>query len=104
MTTEPMTPSGAGARPAIAAPKRTGTARIVRGVCAAAVAAIVIVGALPAEAHRCDRTDNDRAEASRAIRVLTGEIDAMERAIIEALRLQTGQLSGYTAQSTKAIT
>ncbi|MDE0048426.1 MAG: hypothetical protein OXO52_01470 [Rhodospirillales bacterium] len=104
MTTEPMTPSGAGARPAIAAPKRTGMAWIVRGVCAAAVAAIVIVGALPAEAHRCDRTDNDRAEASRAIRVLTGEIDAMERAIIEALRLQTGQLSGYTAQSTKAIT
>ena len=27
----------------------------------------------------------------------------MERAIIEALRLQTGQLSGYTAQSAKAI-
>ena len=28
----------------------------------------------------------------------------MERAIIEALRLQTGQLAGYTAQSTKALT
>ncbi len=28
----------------------------------------------------------------------------MERAIIEALRLQTGQLSGYAAQSTKALT
>ena len=28
----------------------------------------------------------------------------MERAIIEALRLQTGQLSGYTAQSARAIT
>ena len=58
----------------------------------------------PALGHACDRTDNDRAEASRAIRVLTGEIDAMERAIIEALRLQTGQLSGYTAQGTKALT
>ena len=57
-----------------------------------------------AQGHGCDRTDNDRAEASRAIRVLTGEIDAMERAIIEALRLQTGQLSGYVAQSTKALT
>ena len=104
MTTEPMTAPGGGARPAIAAPKRTGMARIVRGVCAAAVAAVAIAGASAAEAHRCDRTDNDRAEASRAIRVLTGEIDAMERAIIEALRLQTGQLSGYAAQSTKALT
>ena len=87
-----------------AAPKRAGMTRLARGVCAAAVAAIAILAASPAEALRCDRTDNDRAEASRAIRVLTGEIDAMERAIIEALRLQTGQLSGYTAQSTKAIT
>ena len=104
MTTEPMTASGGGARPIIAAPKRTGMAWIVRGVCAAAVAAVAIAGASPAEALRCDRTDNDRAEASRAIRVLTGEIDAMERAIIEALRLQTGQLAGYTAQSTKALT
>ncbi len=61
---------------------------------------------LPAEAlaHKCDRTDNDRREASRVIADLTGEIDAMERAIIEALRLQTGQLSGYIAQSAKAVT
>ena len=87
-----------------AAPERAGMTRLARGVCAAAVAAMAILAASPAEALRCDRTDNDRAEASRAIRVLTGEIDAMERAIIEALRLQTGQLSGYTAQSTKAIT
>ena len=77
--------------------------RTARSACIAAVAAIAMLAASSAEAHRCDRTDNDRAEASRAIRVLTGEIDAMERAIIEALRLQTGQLSGYTAQSTKAI-
>ena len=57
-----------------------------------------------AHAHKCDRTDNDRREASRVIADLTGEIDAMERAIIEALRLQTGQLSGYIAQSAKAVT
>ena len=80
-----MTVPGDGARPSAVAPKRTGMAWIVRGVCAAAVAAVAIAGASPAEALRCDRTDNDRAEASRAIRVLTGEIDAMERAIIEAL-------------------
>ena len=94
-----MTAPKGRARPTIAAPKRVGMAWIVRGVCAAAVAAVAIAGASPAEALRCDRTDNDRAEASRAIRVLTGEIDDMERAIIEALRLQTGQLSGYAAQS-----
>ena len=74
-----------------------------------AVAALVLlaVGLLaPAEAlaHACDRTDNDRREASRVIRNLTSEIDEMERAIIKALRLQTGQLSGYTAQSARAIT
>ena len=83
-------------------------ARVLRAAGIACVAATVSITALApsgsAHAHACDRTDNDRAEASRAIRVLTGEIDAMERAIIEALRLQTGQLSGYAAQSTKALT
>ena len=77
-----------------------------------AAAIVLLGGALiaatiltPAEAlaHACDRTDNDRREASRVIRNLTQEIDAMERAIVEALRLQTGQLSGYTAQSARAI-
>ena len=52
---------------------------------------------------KCDRTDNDRAEASRVIRNIAGRIDAMERSIVETLRLQTGQVSGYLAQSTKAI-
>ena len=69
--------------------------------------AILLAGALAtpgeAHAHKCDRTDNDRREASRVIRDLTGEIDAMERAIVEALRLQTGQLSGYIAQSARAV-
>ena len=79
--------------------------RIVRALCVATLAAAaILVPAGPAQAHRCDRTDNDRAEASRVLSGITREIDAMERAIVEALRLQTGQLSGYTAQSTKALT
>ena len=77
-----------------------------RGTAVALPAAAMLFAAallLPAEAlaHKCDRTDNDRREASRVIADLTGEIDAMERAIIEALRLQTGQL---IAQSAKAVT
>ena len=71
---------------------------------AAALLAGLVLAPEVAHAHKCDRTDNDRREASRVIRNLTQEIDAMERAIIEALRLQTGQLSGYTAQSARAIT
>ena len=79
--------------------------RTVRNTCVGVLALMAVLAtAGPAEAHRCDRTDNDRAEASRVIRGITREIDAMERAIVEALRLQTGQLSGYTAQSTKALT
>ena len=74
----------------------------------ALVAAALLAAALlmpgEAHAHKCDRTDNDRAEATRVLVGLTREIDAMERAIIEALRLQTGQLSGYIAQSAKAVT
>ena len=53
---------------------------------------------------KCDPTDNDRREASRAIRAINGRIDAAEKAIVETLRLQTGQLAGYQAQSTKALT
>ena len=79
--------------------------RMARIACVGVLTLTSVLGAIgPAKAHRCDRTDNDRAEASRVIRGITREIDAMERAIVEALRLQTGQLSGYTAQSTKALT
>ncbi len=77
---------------------------IARTLAGVLVAAVLFVHPTEAHAHACDRTDNDRREASRVIRNLTGEIDAMERAIVEALRLQTGQLSGYTAQSARAIT
>ena len=85
------------------------TRRVLQRVAVLGTAGAVLLGAValaPAEAlaHRCDRTDNDRREASRVIADLTREIDAMERAIIEALRLQTGQLSGYIAQSAKAVT
>ena len=73
------------------------------GLVAIVVAGVMLLAPSQALAHACDRTDNDRREASRVIRDLTQEIDAMERAIVEALRLQTGQLSGYTAQSAKAI-
>ena len=87
-------------RPGLAVRATTGA-----GLCALFMIATVAQLA-PAEAlaHACDRTDNDRREASRVIRSLTREIDDMERAIVEALRLQTGQLSGYTAQSARAIT
>ena len=54
----------------------------------------------PAHAHSpCDPTDNDRAEASRVLVGLTREIDVMEATIVEALRLQTGQLSGYARKA-----
>ena len=73
-----------------------------------AVIVPVLVSALavlPAQAHSpCDPTDNDRAEANRVLAGLTREIDVMEASIVEALRLQTGQLSGYAAQSAKAVT
>ena len=74
----------------------------------AAVLATALTATLavpPAHAHSpCDPTDNDRAEASRVLGGLTREIDVMEATIVEALRLQTGQLSGYAAQSAKAVT
>ena len=44
-----------------------------------------------------------RSEADRVLVGLTGEIDAMEARVVEALRLQTGQLSGYTAQAATAV-
>ena len=88
--------------------KTRGRWAVSRGAARQTAAAALLAGLLlapeAAHAHKCDRTDNDRREASRVIRDLTGEIDAMERAIIEALRLQTGQLSGYIAQSAKAVT
>ena len=53
--------------------------------------------------HACDRTDNDRREASRVIRDIRHRLDIMERTIVDTLVKQTGQLSGYQAKSTKAI-
>ena len=48
----------------------------------------------------CDPTDNDL----HAAQLVITEIEEMERAIIEALRAQTGQLAGYEAQSAYAVT
>ena len=105
MTARSMTVSTASGRSATVSTVSARMRRTARNACVGALALMsVLAAAVPAQAHRCDRTDNDRAEASRVIRGITREIDAMERAIIEALRLQTGQLSGYTAQSTKALT
>ena len=71
-----------------------------------AIAAVVGAAVLaPAEvyAHACDRTDDDRAQASRVIRDIRKRLDEMERTIVDTLVKQTAQLSGYEAQSTKAI-
>ena len=73
---------------------------------AALLAALIFAGATPAHAlfgsskSRCDPTDNDIEAANLVI----GEVEEMERAIIEALRLQTGQLAGYEAQGAAAVT
>ena len=77
---------------------------IARLACMGMSMVFFMLATAPAHAHGCDRTDDDRAEANRVLTGITGEIDAMERAVVEALRLQTGQLSGYQAQSAKALT
>ncbi len=73
---------------------------------AALLACALIVWAVEAHAlfggssRRCDPTDNDIQAANMVI----AEVEEMERAVIEALRLQTGQLAGYEAQSASAVT
>lgn len=85
----------------------------MRGFRAAALGLVVVLGAtfLSAdEVHaffgsvRCDPTDNDRAEASRVLRGVKQRLDVMEANIVEALRLTTGQVSGYIAQGAKTTT
>ena len=71
----------------------------------AILAALILAGAAPAHAlfgssSSCDPTDNDLQAANLVI----DEVEAMERAVIEALRLQTGQLAGYEAQGAAAVT
>ena len=51
----------------------------------------------------CDRTDDDRSEASRTIRRVNARLDALERSVVQALGMQTGQQSGYTAKSAEAV-
>ena len=70
--------------------------------------ALTFVGASDAHAlfgrAKCDPTDNDRAEASRVLRGVKQRLDVMEANIVEALRLTTGQVSGYIAQGAKTTT
>ena len=56
-----------------------------------------------AGAHSCARVYNVSQHASRVISKVSAEINAMEAAVVEALRLQTGQLSGYQAKSARAL-
>ena len=73
---------------------------------AALLAALIVTAASPAHAllgsstSSCDPTDNDIEAANLVI----FEVEEMERAVIEALRLQTGQLAGYEAQGAAAVT
>ena len=78
-----------------------------RGRSLARQAALVVLGVVAAggaHAHRCDPTDNDRREAMRVISRIAARIDVMEERVVEALRLQTAQQTGYQAQSAKALT
>ena len=83
--------------------------RLGLAACGAALALAVTLLA-PGEAQalfgraKCDPTDNDRAEASRVLRGVTQRLDVMEANIVEALRLTTGQVSGYIARSAKTTT
>ena len=74
----------------------------VRRLTGAGLAALLF--SAPAFGHGCDVTDDDRREASRVLSGVSARIDVMEGNIIQELRLQTGQLSGYVAQSAKAVT
>ena len=76
--------------------------RMVALLAAAVLAVVVAPGT--AFALTCDPTDNDRIEASRVISNIRGRLAVMEKSIVEALRLQTGQLSGYQAKSAKVVT
>ena len=67
------------------------------------MSALVLAGAIaaaatPALAHKCDPTDNDRAEANRVIK----RIDRLEETLVRELRQQTAQISGFQAQSSAA--
>ena len=65
---------------------------------------VLLLRAAPAGAHRCDPTDDDRREAVRVISRIAARIDVMEERVVEALRLQTAQQTGYQAQSARALT
>ena len=70
-----------------------------------AVLAASVWDASPASAGCCGCAwSASRSAARTVIRNVNLRIDEMERSIVETLELQTAQLSGYVAQSAKAIT
>ena len=84
-----------------------GLGLICSGVALALVLSVMVSGEARAglfSSARCDPTDNDRAEASRVLRGVNQRLDVMEANIVEALRLTTGQVSGYIAQGAKTTT
>lgn len=52
---------------------------------------------------KCDRTDNDKAEASRVIAALTAKLTAMEVAVLAGLKLHATQMSVMVAQNANAF-
>jgi len=73
---------------------------------AGAVLALGMALWAPADAFAgcCSCWKAARVQADRTIRNVNLRIDALEREVVETLELQTAQLSGYVAQSTKAVT
>ena len=67
-------------------------------LCAVAHDAAALFGS-----SKCDRTDNDKAQASRVIENLTGQIDALELTIVEALRLHATQVSAVIGTNATAF-
>ena len=71
---------------------------------AALIAALITVIATgEARAHSCARTYHVNAQASRVIDDVSRQIDTLERKVVAALHKQTGQQSGYIAQSARAV-
>ena len=66
---------------------------------AAAAGALLLGVGGEAWGHGCDPTDNDIAAANTVI----ARIQLLETVLTRELRLQTGQLSGYIAQGSRAV-
>ena len=67
-------------------------------LCAVAHDAAALFGS-----SKCDRTDNDKAQASRVINKLTAEIDVLEATMVEALRMHATQVSAVVGTNATAF-